>query len=135
MEPLIARTFYRRGVIEEWGRGTLKMAALSTGAGLPPPEIEEGGGCVTVRFRPAQAAVPLAQGETVPADLRIAVLRLLERADGGLTRRELHAGLGSSVSDRKLRRALEKLREGQFVRSTGRGPSARWKRRVREQDH
>ena len=29
---------------------------------------------------------------------------------------------------------LEKLRELQFVMSTGRGPSARWKRRVREQD-
>ena len=103
------------------------MAALSTGAGLPPPEIEEGGGCVTVRFRPAQAAVPLAQGETVPADLRIAVLRLLERADSGLTRRELHAGLGSSVSDRKLRRALEVLRDAELV-SVGAGPRARWTR-------
>ena len=35
--PLIARTFYRRGIIEEWGRGTLKMVALATSAGLPYP--------------------------------------------------------------------------------------------------
>ena len=31
--PLIARTFYRRGFIEEWGSGTLKMAELTSSAG------------------------------------------------------------------------------------------------------
>ena len=49
--PLIARTFYRRGIIEEWGRGTLKMAEVAASAGLPRPEIEDANGCVTVRFR------------------------------------------------------------------------------------
>ena len=33
--PLIARTFYRRGIIEEWGSGTLKMATLTGAAGIP----------------------------------------------------------------------------------------------------
>ena len=28
--PLIARTFYRRGIIEEWGSGTLKMAEVTS---------------------------------------------------------------------------------------------------------
>ncbi|MDE0453905.1 MAG: hypothetical protein OXJ63_01195 [Gammaproteobacteria bacterium] len=49
--PLIARTFYRRGTIEEWGRGTIKMADLAASMGLPRPEIEQRGDCVTVRFR------------------------------------------------------------------------------------
>jgi len=49
--PLIARTFYRRGIIEEWGSGTLRMAELTSSAGLPVPEIEDVGGTVTVRFR------------------------------------------------------------------------------------
>lgn len=49
--PLIARTFYRRGIIEEWGSGTLRMAELMSSAGLPIPEIEDEGGTVTVRFR------------------------------------------------------------------------------------
>ena len=52
--PLIARTFHRRGIIEEWGSGTLKMAELTSSAGLPIPEIEDDGGCVTVRFRHGQ---------------------------------------------------------------------------------
>ena len=49
--PLIARTFYRRGIIEDWGSGTLRMAELTSNAGLPVPEIEDDGGTVTVRFR------------------------------------------------------------------------------------
>ena len=48
--PLIARTFCRHGIIEDWGRGTLKRAELTTSAGLPRPEIENAGGSVTVRF-------------------------------------------------------------------------------------
>ena len=35
--PLIARTFYRRGIIEEWGSGTLKMAELSSRSGASCP--------------------------------------------------------------------------------------------------
>ena len=49
--PLIARTFYQRGIIEVWGSGTLKMAELTSNAGLPVPEIDDDGGTVTVRFR------------------------------------------------------------------------------------
>ena len=47
--PLIAQVFYRRGIIERWGRGTIKMLELAASAGLPRPEIEDSGGCVTVR--------------------------------------------------------------------------------------
>ena len=49
--PLIARTFYRRGIIEAWGSGTLRMSELTRNAGLPAPEIEDDDGTVTVRFR------------------------------------------------------------------------------------
>ena len=49
--PLIARTFYRRGIIEEWGSGTLKMADLASKAGLPVPEIDDYGPAVIVYLR------------------------------------------------------------------------------------
>lgn len=49
--PLIASIFYRRGIIETWGQGTLKMAAWTEEAGLPKPEILEIPGAVVVRFR------------------------------------------------------------------------------------
>lgn len=49
--PLIANVFYRRGIIETWGQGTLKMASRAEEAGLPTPEILEVPGAVVVRFR------------------------------------------------------------------------------------
>ena len=48
--PLIAHVFYRRGIIEAWGRGTLKMVELMQHAGKPRPDIEAVRGAVTVRF-------------------------------------------------------------------------------------
>lgn len=60
--PLIARTFYRRGIIEESGRGTIRMAELAASAGLPHPEIEAIGDCVTVRFRPRSRPA----GDSIP---------------------------------------------------------------------
>ena len=56
--PLIARAFHSRGIVERWGRGTLEMLRLTKAAGLPPVEIEEAGGCVVVRFRPSGYTPP-----------------------------------------------------------------------------
>ena len=133
--PLIARTFYRRGIIEEWGSGTLKMAALTGAVGLPMPEIEDDGGAVTVRFRNGielRATVEFGPA-TGRAKLSVArlserVLALLDRADQGLARREIRARLGPGVSERQVRRALEELRDKGLVVSTNRGPLTRWRR-------
>ena len=113
--PLIARTFYRRGIIEEWGSGTLKMAELTSSAGLPVPEIEDDGDAVTVRFRHSRSRLQ-------------EILVLLDSARDGLTRREIHAHLGTRVSERQVRRALEELRDRGLVVSPGRGRSGRWRR-------
>ena len=126
--PLIARTFYRRGIIEEWGSGTLKMAELASNAGLPAPEIEDSIGAVTVRFRHGQP-LPLPRGSTRgPAERQALILALLDRVEDGLTRRELSSRLGSAVSERQVRRALEGLRDAGLVVTTNRGPLTRWMR-------
>ena len=135
--PLIARTFYRRGIIEEWGSGTLKMAEMARSAGLPIPEIEDDGTCVTVRFRNgADLRATVEPGPvTGSAELSVSrlserVLALLDRADQGLARREIHARLGPGVSERQVRRALEELRDRGLVVSTNRGPLTRWRREI-----
>lgn len=125
--PLIARTFYRRGVIEEWGRGTLRMAELAMSAGLPRPEIEERGDCVTVRFWPADHA-PSRVGGNGLIERQDAILALLDRVEDGLPLREIRARLPSQTSERQTRRALEELREKGLVALFGRGPAARWRR-------
>ena len=130
--PLIARTFYRRGIIEEWGSGTLKMAELTSSAGLPVPEINDDGGAVTVRFRHGRfVPQPTRSGMSGPEGRREMILALLEGVEDGLTRQELHARLGSDVSERQVRRALSELKNGGLVVSTNRGPLTRWRREAR----
>ncbi|WP_428743293.1 ATP-binding protein [Tenacibaculum sp.] len=46
--PLIAQVFYKGGLIESWGRGTIKIIEECKSHGLPEPLIEEKGGGVSV---------------------------------------------------------------------------------------
>ena len=126
--PLIARTFYRRGIIEEWGSGTLKMVDMASKAGLPVPEIDDDGGAVTVRFRHNQFVPrPITIDVSEPEGRREMILALLDGVDEGLTRREIHARLGPGVSERQVRTTLEELRDSGLVTSTARGPLTRWR--------
>ncbi len=124
--PLIARTFYRRGIIEEWGRGTIKMADLATSAGLPRPEIEERGDCVTVRFRRADYVPPRHDDGELTEQQRT-VLTLIHRSGGALALRDIRAALGSQANQRRLREDLATLKAKGLVESTGVGRGARWK--------
>ena len=56
--PLIAKVFYLRGVIERWGRGTQKIVELCVKAGHPEPEFGEQAGAVWVRFLPSGYIAP-----------------------------------------------------------------------------
>ena len=134
--PLIARTFYRRGIIEEWGRGTLKMAELTTSAGLPLPEIEDSGGCVTVCFRHGQF-VPSQRDISDLTEQQRAILELLDQSDRPLALREIRSQLGSQSQslfgnprwiERRLREDLAILKTRGLAKPTGRGRGARWKR-------
>lgn len=124
--PLIARTFYRRGIIEQWGRGTIRMADLAISMGLPRPEIEQRGDCVTVRFRRGDAAFTR-QVEFGLTEQQEAVLVLLRRSDAGLALREIQSLLDGQVSKRQLRTCLGVLKAKGLAVSTGHGRGARWK--------
>ena len=126
--PLIARTFYRRGIIEEWGRGTLKMAELTTSAGLPLPEIEDAGGCVTVRFRPASLSEMDPVKVTLLTERQREILALIDQADRAMALREILAELGPQINKRRLREDLATLKARGLITPTGHGRGARWKR-------
>ena len=126
--PLIARAFHRRGIIEEWGHGTLKMSDLTSAAGLPMLEIEDDGWCVTVRFRHGQFVPQRRGGKASFSERQDTILVLLSSTEDGLTRREILVRLGPAVSERQVRRALEELQNRGLVVSPGRGKSGRWRR-------
>ena len=123
--PLIARVFYRRGVIEAWGRGTIKMEELTVRAGLPSPEIFEAGGCVTVRFSPTRYVPPLRVAQNV-TERQQRVLAVLSEAAAGMALRDIHAGLGREFTERQLRKDLEALRILGLAQAQGHGRGSRW---------
>jgi ATP-dependent DNA helicase RecG len=122
--PLVAGVFYKRGIIESWGRGTLKMAELTTLAGLPRPEIEEAGGYVMVRFRPSRYEPPQRIGHDL-TDQQQTILRILA---GGhqLTLSRILSELGSPANRRSVREDLAFLKRLGLARPEGRGRGARW---------
>ena len=124
--PLIAGVFYRRGIIERWGRGTTRMAELADKAGLPRPEIEDAGGCVTVRFAPGGYMPPRTVQRSVSERQR-AILSILHDASAGLALREIVRLLGNGDDDRRrVRRDLAQLRGLGLAVTTGHGRGARW---------
>ena len=125
--PLIAQVFHRRGIIEQWGRGTIKMRELVTGAGLPAPEIEDAGGCVTVRFRPGPYVPTRVEREV--SDRQRAILALLVGAGEGYALREIVLRLDDAATSRQVREDLSILRTLGLAECRGRGRGARWKRR------
>lgn len=55
--PYITDVFYRRGLVEQWGRGTNRIVEMTVQSGNPEPEFEEIAGSVVVRFRPQAGTV------------------------------------------------------------------------------
>ena len=106
--PIIASVFYRRGIVESFGRGTLKMVELLEGAGLPKPDIESVAGAVTVRFVPSQYVPP----QRVQHDLTVHQRKILEvLADGErLALRDIHAGIDPSLPLHRTRDDLASLK-------------------------
>jgi len=51
--PIIANVFYRAGIIERWGSGTLNIIDWCKENGNPPPTWQEQTGSVYVTFRPS----------------------------------------------------------------------------------
>jgi len=54
LDPIIANVFYRAGIIERWGMGTLNIIDWCTENGNPPPSWQEQAGSVYVTFLPAE---------------------------------------------------------------------------------
>lgn len=122
--PLIAAVFHRRGIIESWGRGTLRMAELTRGAGLQAPEILTGVGEVIVRFRPTQYVAPERIGHDLSA-LQRQILQMLAK-DGSCSLAEVMAHLPRGTSKRTVQDNLQLLLQLDLVDRRGERRWARW---------
>lgn len=111
--PMIAGTFYRRGIIETWGRGTLKIARLMREAGHEPPTVSVREGAVVFTFGLPVETTGKTTGKTI-GKTPAAVLRLLA-GEPNLSVPQLAARL--EKSELTIHRAIRSLREsGRLVR-------------------
>jgi ATP-dependent DNA helicase RecG len=122
--PLIAGVFYRRGLIEQWGRGTQKIVDWCVATGQPEPEFEEQTGAVVVRFLPSGYHPPLRVGHDLTDRQRQILLILSNGKQWRL--QDIYIQLTNPPTDRTVRQDLHLLRELGLVNGSGRGAGARW---------
>jgi ATP-dependent DNA helicase RecG len=115
--PWIAKVFHRRGIIETWGRGTLKIASLMQAAGLPVPTLQERTQSVVMTFVLPDAMVRFRKGGTIeemPEKSSEKILRHL-RQESALSAKGLAERL--SLSPRAIEKQIDLLKkDGKLVR-------------------
>lgn len=104
---------------------SIRRASLSVSAGLPRPEIEDIGGCVTVRFRPTRYVPPQRVARNLTERQR-QILALLATSKEGLALREILARLEGTPAQWEVKEDLAFLKQLELVRSLGRGRGAHW---------
>lgn len=122
--PLIAEAFYRRGLIERWGRGTQKIVELCLQAGHPEPEFLELAGAVGVRFLPSGYIAPhrVAHDLTTRQRRILQVLAHSEEANFG----RLRSAIAPAAAVRTFRDDLLHLKRLGLICLRGKGRGAVW---------
>jgi len=120
--PLIASVFHRRGLIEQWGRGTNEILRFAREADCPEPEFLELGNSFVVRFWP----VKIAGEEKAPETLEQKILVILRRS-GPLSVSDVLKELGESVPLRSLQRELKQLVIKRKLAVSGKGKATTYR--------
>ncbi len=123
--PLLADIFYRRGLIELWGRGTQGIVGQCVEAGCPEPQFEERAGEFVVRFLAPDYAVSVPEG--VELSHRQARILGLFQATPKRSLREIRESVDPGLSDSTVRNDLNRLRELGLVEAVGVGRGAFWR--------
>jgi ATP-dependent DNA helicase RecG len=123
--PLLADVFYRRGLIELWGRGTQGIVRLCLEVGCPEPQFEERAGEFVVRFFAPNYAAALPEG----LDLSERQSRVFAVLQGSMKRtlKQIKESVDPSLSDSTIRNELNRLRELGLVEAVGVGRGAFWR--------
>ena len=122
--PLIAETFFRRGLVERWGRGTQTIVELCLQAGHPEPEFIEQAGAVGVRF-PIQGYFP---PQRVGHDLtqrQRSILQILSQGKASL--REIMERMSDKTSGATVRAELYQMKQWDLVELEGFGRGSKWR--------
>ena len=123
--PSIANVFYRRGLIEKWGRGTIRISELTQRAGLVRPEFHQRAGEVVVRFFP-RGYVPPTRVSHDLTELQRELLALISEL-GPSSSVVLQERLTTPISNAQILRHLGYLLNLGLVEKTGAARASRWR--------
>jgi len=127
--PWIAKVFYRRGLIETWGRGTLKIAGLMQEAGLAAPTLQVNADFVTMTFV-LPSGTQKTPGETLVIGSEKSSEKSSEkilhhlRAEPALSAKALAEKL--RVSSRAVEKQIELLKKAGSLRRIGPAKGGHW---------
>lgn len=122
--PLIADTFFRRRLVERWGRGTQMIIELCVKAGHPEPEFMEESGAFCVRFLPSGYIAPHRVAHDLTERQR-EILQVLSQQPS-MPLREIRARMKDPPSDRRMREELLHLKRLGLISSEGYGRGSNW---------
>ncbi|MDF2577302.1 MAG: hypothetical protein K0S74_786 [Chlamydiales bacterium] len=128
---VITRVFRELKLMEEWGTGYKRIAEACNKENCPIPHWEELGTAIRVTIYPC-AAVLEKQVKINPIENKDltsrqeAILQILQEKDK-ISAKEIHAKLGSNISERSLRADLLELKRKEFITTGGNGPRTFWK--------
>lgn len=119
--PLIAGVFYRRGLIEKWGRGTQNIIEECLESHLPEPEFFEQGNAFCAKFY---------AGRYPKADKSLTVRQqeILSILRNGveLPLRKILVRMENPPSSATIRAELYKLKSSGLIDAAGHGAGAAW---------
>ncbi len=119
--PIIANVFYRAGIIERWGMGTLNIIDWCMENGNPPPSWQEQAGSVYVTFLPAELPATRQVPDKYPASTRQVTPQeaaVLEAARNPATRTELQQSAGLRDREHFVNTCLNPLLEAGLLEMT-----------------
>ncbi len=127
VNPLLADIFYKAGLIESWGRGTLKIIDECKKQGLKEPDFKLNENYFSVIFyRMKKDVVDGVVNNVVEnvVESRLKIILDLLNANNKLSAQELSAHFG--ISSRTIQRDLDKLKENGKLKRIGGGKGGYW---------
>lgn len=127
----IATIFYKRGWVEGWGTGTVRMIGYCQKNGTPEPEFQEysGGFSVVFRFKEPMRSSREKDTPFEKNKLSIRQNKILELLSTGreLSANDIYDQLDEVVSLRTVKSDLSVLKKANLVEQVGSGKLSLWK--------
>jgi ATP-dependent DNA helicase RecG len=121
--PDVATTFFRAGLIEAWGRGTLKIIDECHKLNIPTPTFSSDSSGFGIEFKKAPQKTSEKTSEKTSGKTSEKIL-VLVRTNSKITIAELSEKIG--ITERSIERNLQKLQRDNLLKRIGGAKGGHW---------